>query len=293
MLCRLRAMLPAVLLSMPALFLAGCGGEHAGEGIISLAPNLTETIFALDQGNRVIGVSEFDDYPQQVRRLPSLGGYLDPDLEAIALLSPKLIIVPGRHEKVTQFAELNGISVLNVHMDNFETIFGGIQTIGSALGVPGKAADLCTRIQSDLDAVRAAVAPFERRKVLIVLGRERGDLSNLQTVGGSSFISELVEVAGGDNIYRDADKPYLEASKETIVMKEPDVILEILAGKSLTRSQEQALFSDWRFLDTVPAVRDGSIYYVTESYAMRPGPRVAKVAKIVAKTLHFNAELPE
>lgn len=280
-------MLGLVLLSV------GCGGKRAGQGIVSLAPNITETIFALGEGDRLVGVSDFDDYPARVEQIPALGGYLDPDLEAIALVSPAVIMVPGRHEQVSQFAELNGIAVLNVHMDNLETIYAGIETIGLTLGVPDRAADLRLQIQRDLDAIRMAVAPFERRKVLLVLGRERGDLSTIQTAGGTSFLSELVEIAGGDNIYRDADKPYLEASKETIVLEAPDAILEIHAGKSYTRSQEQALFNDWRYLDTVPAVKNGAIYFVTESYAMRPGPRITQVAKILARKLHFNAELPE
>ena len=281
------------LLALLPLFSA-CGGASGGQGVVSLAPNIPETIFALGQGHRVVGVSDFDDYPpREVGQLPSLGGYMDPDLEALTMLAPAMVIVPGRHEQVTQFAELNGIAVLNVHMDSLTTIFAGIETIGGALGVPQRASELCLQIHNDLEAIREAVKPFERRKVLIVLGRERGDLSNLQTVGGTSFISELVEVAGGDNIYADADTPYLEASKETVVLKAPDAILEIQAGKSLTRNQQQALYNDWRFLDTVPAVKNGSIYYVTESHALRPGPRIADVAKLFARKLHFLAELPE
>ena len=129
--------------------------------------------------------------------------------------------------------------------------------------------------------------------MLIVLGRERGDLTNLQTAGGSSFISEMVEAAGGDNIYKSASQPYLEASKETILLEAPDAIVEIQAGKSLTKNQTQALYNDWRFMDTVPAVKNGAIYYITESHALRPGPRIADVAKIIARKLYFEAELPE
>jgi len=273
--------------------LKACSGSGGGSGVVSLAPNITETIFALGEGPRVVGVSDYDDYPRQVEKLPTLGGYLDPDLEALTLLSPALIMVPGRHEQVTKFAEMNGIEVLNIHMDSLATIYAGIETVGVALEVPDKAADLIAKIQHDLDAIRDAVEPFERRKVLIVLGRERGNLSNLQTVGGASFISELVDVAGGDNIYKDETQPYLEASKETVVLEAPDAILEIHAGKSFTRKQQQDLYNDWRYLDSVPAVSNGSIYFITDSFAMRPGPRIAEVAKIVARKLNFSAQLPE
>ena len=290
----LRTVCPgACLVLLLAAFLSACGGASGGKGIVSLAPNLTETIFALGEGDRLVGVSDFDDYPVAVKNLPRVGGYIDPDLEQLSLLSPALIIVPGQHEQVTSFGEMNQIPVLNVHMDNLETIHAGIDTIGATLGVPAKAAELRARIDADLEALREALKSHPRKKVLIVLGRERGDLTNLQTAGGSSFISEMVEAAGGDNIYKSASQPYLEASKETILLEAPDAIVEIQAGKSLTKNQTQALYNDWRFMDTVPAVKNGAIYYITESHALRPGPRIADVAKIIARKLYFEAELPE
>jgi iron complex transport system substrate-binding protein len=285
--------LHACLALLLATGLTACGGSGGGQGIVSLAPNITETIFALGAGNRVVGVSEFDDYPPEAAALPKMGGYLDPDLEKLTLVSPALIIVPGRHEQVTAFGEMNQIPVLNVHMDNLETIHAGIGAIGAALGVPERATELWTTIETDLDELREALKDLPRKKVLIVLGRERGDLTNLQTVGGSSFISEMVEAAGGDSIYKSATQPYLEASKETILLEAPDAIIEIHAGKNLTKNQMQLLYNDWRFLDTVPAVKNGAIYFVTESHAMRPGPRIADVAKIIARKLYFEAELPE
>lgn len=290
----LRSLLPGASLALLlAMILTACGGASGGKGIVSLAPNITETIFALGEGDRLVGVSDFDDYPIAVNALPRVGGYIDPDLEQLSLLSPALIIVPGQHEQVTSFAEMNQIPVLNVHMDNLETIHAGIDTIGATLGVPEKAVELRAKIDADLDALREALKPHPRKKVLIVLGRERGDLTNLQTAGGGSFISEMVEAAGGDNIYRSSSQPYLEASKETILLEAPDAIVEIQAGKSLTRNQTQMLYNDWRFLDTVPAVKNGAIYYITESHALRPGPRIADVAKIIARKLYFEAELPE
>lgn len=284
---------PTFLILLFAGGLSACGGVGAGKGIVSLAPNLTETVFALGEGDRIIGVSEFDDYPPEVAALPKLGGYLDPDLEQLSLLAPAMILVPGQHEQVTTFGKMNSIPVMNIHMDNLETIRAGIDTIGAALGVPERAAALRDGIDADLEALREALKPYPRKKVLIVLGRERGNLSNIQTVGGTSFISEMVAAAGGDNIYGDSTQPYLEASRETILMDAPDAILEIQAGKTMTTNQTQQLYNDWRFLDTVPAVKNGAIYFVTESHAMRPGPRIAEVAKIIARKLYFEAELPE
>lgn len=285
--------LRVVLCLFIATVLSSCGSGGGGKGVISLAPNITETVFALGKGAEVIGVSDFDDYPTRVSRLPQLGGYIDPDLEQIALLRPALILVPGRHEAVTTFAEQNGIGVLNVHMDSLASIDEGIASIGLALNAVSKATELQNKITATLDEIREAVAPFDRPKVFIVMNRERGDLTNLQTVGGSSFISELVTAAGGDNIYQDEGKAYLEASKETLMVRAPDVIIEIQAGRDFTKKQTDALFSDWLALDSLPAWKSGRIYFFTDSHMMRPGPRITDVARQIARKLHFSAELPE
>ena len=281
------------LLLLPSLILMGCGGGGAGKGVVSLAPNITETIYALGEEGQLVGVSDFDDYPPRVRRLPKLGGYIDPNLEQLALIRPALIMVPGQHEAVTTFASQNGMTVLNVHMDSLATIDEGIATIGTALGVEKAATKLRRQTTSKLDGIRTAVAEFDRPKVFIVLSREQGDLSNLRTVGGTSFLSELVDAAGGDNIYGDAKEPYLEASKETLMVKAPDVILEVQAGRNFTQKQATALHSDWRLMDSLPAWKEGRIYIFSDSHMMRPGPRVTDVARQFAKKLHFTAELPE
>lgn len=288
---RLRHLIP-FLLALVAI-IAGCGGPGSGEGVVCLAPNITETVFALGAGDRVIGVTDFADYPPRVDQLARLGGYVDPDLEQLSLLRPALIIVPGRHEAVTTFAGQNGMAVLNVHMDSLETIDAGIASIGKALDAVDAATTLRREITSVLDGIRDAVAPFERPKVFIVLNRERGDLSNLQTVGADSFLSELVEVAGGDNIYADTAQAYLEASKETVIVRAPDVILEIQAGRHYTARQSADIVGDWKALDTLPAWKQGRVYILTDSHMMRPGPRITDVARQIAKKLHFTAELPE
>ncbi|MCF6286976.1 MAG: ABC transporter substrate-binding protein, partial [Candidatus Hydrogenedentes bacterium] len=180
-----------------------------------------------------------------------------------------------------------------VHMDSLATIDIGIETIGLALNATRRAAQLRNEITTKLDAIRAAVAPFERPKVFIVMGRERGSLNSLQTVGGASFISELVDVAGGDNIYKNVDKAYLEASKETLLLRAPDVILESHAGSFFTKKQMDSRYADWRALGSLPAWKKGRIYFFTDSHMMRPGPRVPDVARQIARKLHFSAELPE
>ncbi len=265
---------------------AGPGAPAPRSGIISMGPQITETIFALGEGDRVIAVTDFCDYPPEVKELPKIGGYMNTDFERITLLRPELVIISGKHLEMTEFAEKSGIPHVNVYMDSLDTIDAGIAAIGEALGVDEQATALRERVKQDFDAVRASVAGKPRPKVLIISGRESHSLNTLATVGGGSFVSELVDLAGGDNIYEDAGRPYLEASKETVVLEAPDVILEFHAGEDLTEEEKRAYIADWSQMPSLPAVQNGRIYLITESHALRPGPRLPEIARRIAEYLH-------
>ncbi|NIA15783.1 MAG: ABC transporter substrate-binding protein [Nitrospiraceae bacterium] len=296
MLERVRHRLVMLALVLSAATPMGCGApEDVGvtrSGIVTMAPHLTETVFALGLGDRVVARGDFCDYPPEAAALPKAGGYLDPDYEKLTMLSPALLIVGGNHQELTDFAKMKRIDVLNVHMDSFATIDAGIAKLGTALKCEAEADALRKRIRDELDAVRAAVKPFPRVKVLIISMRNDHSLNTLYTVGGESFVSEVVACAGGDNVYGDSEIPYLEASKETVVVREPDVIIEIHAGENLSAEEQARYVADWNQMPSLPAVRNGRVYLIMESHALRPGPRVAEIARRVARCLHPEAGIP-
>ena len=272
--------------------MVGCGGGGGAgkrKGIITMAPHLTETVFALGQGHRVIARGSYDDWPTAARKLPSVGGYIDPNFEQITMLSPELLLLPGAHAEVTQYAKLQQLSVLNVYMDSFASIDTGIEAIGVALGCEKDADKLRAQIKAEQAALRSALKDVKRLHTFIITARHAHDLNTLHTVGATSFVSELVALAGGDNIYGDTPQNYLEASKETLVMRAPDVIIEFHAGRSLTDNQRQAYRNDWNALPMLPAVREGRVYLITDSHGTRPGPRIVEIAREVARHLHAQA----
>ena len=278
------------VITLGLLLAVGCGAPDTASpsrnGVISFSPNITETVFALGEGDRVVAVSSYCDYPPEAAALPNAGDYLSPNFEKIAMLAPEMMLLAGEHEKVATFAEMNGIRTINAHMDNLATIESGVITVAEALGVPDKGALLWKQIDTELQAVRDRVANKPKPKVLVLTFRTDHDLNTLFTVGGQSFVSELVEVAGGENIFAESDATYFEASKESVVVLAPDVVIEFHAGQPLTADEIAAYKSDWDALDTLPAVRDGRVHLFTESYGLRPGPRVALIADQFAAWLH-------
>jgi iron complex transport system substrate-binding protein len=278
------------------LALAGCGANGPAvkhrSGVIAMGPHITETVFALGQGENVVAVGSFDDYPPEVQSLPKAGGYIDPDLEKITALAPAKLIIAGKNRKLTEYSLVNGVPVVSVDMDSMDSIYAGITEIGKTLDCEKAARELCAKIGADLQRVRDAVKGKPRPKVLIITGRSAHDLNSLNTVGGDRFISEMVDIAGGDNIFADSKQTYFDASKETVVMKAPEAILEFHCGEGLTESQRDAYIQDWRGLDTLPAVKSSRVYLILESHGMRPGPRIGEIAAKIARLLHPGAELP-
>lgn len=287
-----------VALLAQTLFVCSCtqptSSQQASErkGIISLAPHITETVFALGQGNRVIAVSDFCDYPSEAANLPRAGGYINPDLEKIAMLKPELVIVQGKHQAVADFGTMNKINILNVDMDSLDGIDSGIAEIGKALGCETKATELREKNRKELDSVSEAVKDRPRPKVLAITMRQNHDLNSLYTANYESFVSELVEVAGGANVFASADTTYLEASKESVVLRAPDVIVEFHAGETLDDAEKEKYKEDWSELSSIPAVKRGRIFLITESYALRPGPRVGEIARILARCIHPEVDIP-
>jgi iron complex transport system substrate-binding protein len=277
---------------------AGCGGEADAPGaprggVVVMGPNLTETIFALGQGHRVSAVGRYCDYPPEAAALPRVGGYIDPDLEKITMLRPELIVLAGEYPKVTEFAARMGIRVANVDMDSLGMVKDGITRLGVELDCADRAAALRAAFERREAALARATRDLPKPEVLVITGRSGHNLDTLNTVGGETFLSEVVALAGGRNIHADERRRYFEASKETIVMRAPDAIVEFHPGEALTPEAEAAFRADWAALPSLPAVRAGRILILTEPHAMRPGPRILDIAARIARFLHPDAELPE
>lgn len=260
--------------------------EGTLERVICMAPSVTETVFALGQADRVVGVSDFSGYPPEALRKPRCGGWMNPNFEVIAALKPDGIIIQGRHQKLRDYAALHHVRLVEMEMNDLPAILDGIRTIGEVLGACGRAEAVRGEILAALDSVRATVRPLPKLKVLLVFSRVPGDLSALHTVGPKSFLSQILDVAGGANLFADMTVDYPQASKEAVVARQPDVILEMQPGKLLDASAVAMLTQDWEPLSGIPAVRKHRIHVLTEDYALIPGPRVGQLAWRIAGILH-------
>ena len=238
----------------------------------------------------MVGVGDHCFHPPEATAKPRCGGTFDPNFEQMLALRPDLVVVQGRAEKAAAFCRRYGIRILHVGIEDLDTLYAGARELGRVAGAEGEAERLVARIHADLDAVARRVAGRGRPKVFLCLGRQAGSLRSLFSAGGPTFLTEMLDAAGGGNVLADVAIRYPTVSKEDLVARAPDVILEIRAGATLSDAVCRQLVADWATLPSLPAVRDGRIHVLTDDFLLLPGPRVAQVARRFADVLHPGAE---
>jgi iron complex transport system substrate-binding protein len=256
--------------------------------IVSTFPSATETLFALGVGDRVVGVSTYCRYPPAVLSLPKVGTYIRPDAEKIALLRPDLVVVaraaPGLEDRLSSL----GIRYASVKIGSLAEVYSMIHDIGAAVGAPDRADRLGNEIRSRLETIRAQNANRRKPTVLMVVGRTPGLLTNLIAVGPSTYLGELLQIAGGRNALSEAAIPYPHISMETVVRLNPDVILDLsMMGESGEPGpREEQLRQPWLPHRELAAVQNSMVFGLTSETLVTPGPRVADAVKLIDAKIH-------
>lgn len=254
-----------------------------------MSPALTEWIFTIGAGERLAGVAQFSNYPPAARQKPVVGGYINPSFEQMLLLKPDLIVTQGHSEKVTGFCRQRGIPLLALEISDLAHTHQAVRQLGTALGLKAEAERVLRGITDGFSAVRLAAAGKPRKKVFFCIGRNPGSLNGLYTIGANAaYLSELIRMAGGEDIFADVEQGYPQISKEALLTRAPEVIIEPRPGENLTPENMAALKREWQPLSGIPAVQSGQMYFPTEDYLMIPGPRLALAAKKLVELIQQN-----
>jgi iron complex transport system substrate-binding protein len=249
--------------------------------IISLVPAVTEMLFAMGAGPRVVGVSSFERYPPEATKLPAVGALIDPDLERILSLRPDLVVAYGSQTDLLAQLKRAGVPVLVYSHAGLPDVTATLRTVGERVGRAPEADRLAAEIERRIAAVRARSAQGPRPRTLIVFGREALSLRGIYASGGVGFVHDIVEAAGGDNVFADVRRQAVQATTEQILARKPEVILELRADplSSDLLERERGV---WSALASVPAVKSGRIRIVADPRTVVPGPRVAEAVELIA-----------
>jgi iron complex transport system substrate-binding protein len=271
--------------------LAVCAPGASPQRIVSTAPSITEMLFALGLGDRVVAVTTYCRYPPEAAAKPKIGDYLRPNVEAILALRPDVVLVEkSMIRRALALPAFRG-NVVEIDDADLEGVLASIRRIGQVCGVPGRAQQLIHQIRNELDQVRRRTASLPRHRVLLVVGRTPGRIEDLIAAGRNSYLHQLLEIAGGANVVADASAAYVKVSLEEVLARNPEIIVDFgdMSQAAPRPDGSRAVARLWSRYPNLAAVRTGRVYGVAADPFVVPGPRVAQAARRLAALLHPEA----
>jgi len=250
--------------------------------IVSLVPSVTEILYALGAEHLLVGVTDFCDFPPEARRRPKVGGMVAPSLEAIIALRPDLVIATNEGTREDTFTQLSrvGVPVYLVAAHHVADVTSLMRRLGELTGREAAAGPLVARLEQRIEAVKKAVLPLARPRVLYVLWPEP-----LIVPGRGAIVTELIQLAGGQSLTADDPDAWPRYSLEAAVAKSPEVILLANHGAGTGA----VAVDKWKRLTSLPAVKSGRLLSVNGDLLHRYGPRFVDGLEQLARAIHPEA----
>lgn len=246
--------------------------------IVSLAPSITETLFFLGLGDKVVGVTKYCNYPPEAQSKTIIGGVIDPNYEIILSLKPDIVMMTVEGNTKESFNKLSdlGLKVFVTNPRNFEGVFKTILDIGKICKVETRAKFLVDSLRAELEKIKKISSGKHKPKVFVLLS-----LNPLMTAGKNTFINEIIENAGGINIGKNSKQNYPIFNREEILKLNPDII--ILTESKIGKDELLNLFPEWKHIN---AIKENKIFKIDPDILLRPSPRVILATKIIAQLIN-------
>ncbi|MGI8670435.1 MAG: ABC transporter substrate-binding protein [Aridibacter sp.] len=240
---------------------------------VSLAPNLTEIIFAVGAGDKLVGVTSFCNYPQEATKIQKVGDTLKPNIENIIALKPDIVFVStaSQLESFTDTLEKQGIDVFITNPNSLEDIYKSIEKIGEVFGNTERAIKLVGDLKTRVAEVESKTENAEKIKTFVQIDK------SLYTIGKESFLTDLIEKAGGVSVTKDVETSYPKISKEKAFALNPDAII---LSDSPDNNEPNEVFANSN------AVKNDKVFKINADILSRPSPRIVDALEQIAKSLH-------
>jgi iron complex transport system substrate-binding protein len=242
--------------------------------VVSLAPSVTELVFAAGGGDRLVGVTSFCDFPEEAKNIAKIGDTMNPNMETIVAMKPDIVFVStaSQVEAFTRTLEQNGILVYVTNPTTLDGVLYNIRQIADILGTIEKAEPVIASLRERIGAVWTKTRPVEKVRVFVQLSREP-----LFTIGKESFLNEPLVKAGAISATADVETAFPRLSKESALALRPDVI--ILSDSEDNREPNEVFQNS-------PAVKNGKVYRIDADLISRPGPRLVDALEKLSTMLH-------
>lgn len=251
--------------------------EQEPQKVITLAPNVTETLYALNAGEKIVGRTDWDVYPEEVLDVPSVGDMMEPSLEAIVAAEPDLVFASNfmSHEMVQKIIDAGIPVVTIIDQETVEGTFSTIEQVGKIVNQADRASEVIAEMKSTLEEVAERLMGTEKVTVYYAVGfGEGGDY----TATGETFIHDILTLAGGENVAGDVTG--WSYNLETLLQKDPEVVIVSNEWDSLARFLSTSGYND------LTAAKNGKVYEIDTDIMEVQGPRTALAVFEIARLLH-------
>lgn len=264
--------------------------EHP-QRVISLAPSVTEAVFAIGAGDRLVGDTEWCNYPEAAKSIPRIGGYMTLNAEQVLAVHPDAALMLSEHEPLRTKAEALGVPVVMLSNKSVTDILTSIKTLGVLLEHEDEAHALLNKIEQEIADIRLQSEGAKKPRVLLTVGRNMGSqgIDSVFCVGLPPMHNELIEIAGGVNACQ-VNQPYPKISAEGILAMNPDIIIDLM-DENATQADIEKAKQDWMQHKQIRAVQNNQIHVLTGDYTVVPGPRFILLLKDFAQIIQGAHEL--
>lgn len=254
--------------------------------VVTLSPAITEMLYELGCEDQIVGVTRFCRYPAAAQKKTPVGGFLDPNYEAIFKLNPDLVLVPAGAEELKQTLERYDQKVLEIPQRSLEDVYTSLRLLGKTFGVEAEAEAKITEIRQTLRKLAERCQKKRPQRILMVVGRDYQSerLEEVYIVGKDGLCNPLLEIAGGKNVYT-GETPFPKISEEAILQMNPEVILEIQPNETQQSMNETFSRKAWERLSEVEAVKRGQIFFMKGEPPLLPSPILTQWIKYLAELL--------
>ncbi len=285
-----------VIASIAFLFLF-CEKKNGGQNnsraqnydrVISLSPSTTEILFTLGLGEQVVGVTDFCTYPKEAKAKTKIGGYLDPNYEAIVGLKPDIVLLLPEQDKVKEFLAQFNIESMTVNNKMVADVIKAINQIGEKFAREDKSDSLVSAIEKRIQWIQKQTKNRRKPSVLVSVGRTlgTGELSEVYAAAQNTYYNELINLAGGKNVLKNMTVDFPVLSAEGIIHLNPDIIFDLAYDYESQGLTENELIADWEAVPQIDAVREGRVFVLNQSFAVIPGPRFILLLEKMAQLIH-------
>ncbi len=283
-----------LVLALIALVCPGCHTRQAQSSnpqtqrIVSISPNVTEILYGVGAWSQVVAVSQYCSYPDDVKNKPRVSGWDKTNLEQLTSLKPDLVIGVDAQAPFLQ-DKLNGLGIRSLFLNTqtLADVYNSIREIGRVTGHEKESAELLTRTQGEVEAIRKVMVGRQPTKVLCVVDRLPGTIREMYTATRGSYLDEIITIAGGESIAPTAEHGWGKITKEAAVSLNPEVIIDMIQVPQGSFAEDP--IAVWRELSEVNAVKNKRIYPISDPLVIHPSQFVGHTAQVFARAIHPEA----